>query len=61
MFDMRWPWIIIEDGAGHALHYFMAILNSKLAAYHLQGVCPPKLSGYIEFSYLYNADAGQGY
>ncbi|MGO8898001.1 MAG: Eco57I restriction-modification methylase domain-containing protein [Isosphaeraceae bacterium] len=46
----RCPSIIIEDGSGHALHYFMAILNSKLAAYHLQGVCPPKLSGYIEFS-----------
>ncbi len=46
----RCPSIIIEDGAGHHLNYFMAILNSKLAAYHLQGVCPPKLSGYIEFS-----------
>ena len=46
----RCPSIIIEDGAGHHLNYFMAILNSKLAAYHLQGVCPPKLSGYVEFS-----------
>jgi hypothetical protein len=44
------PSIIIDDGAGHHLNYFMAILNSKLGAYHLQGVCPPKLSGYIRFS-----------
>ncbi len=44
------PSIIIGDGGGHHLNYFMAILNSKLGGYHLQGVCPPKLSGYIRFS-----------
>lgn len=28
----------------------MALLNSKLAAYYLRGVCPPKLGGYTRFT-----------
>ncbi|MBI3461715.1 MAG: Eco57I restriction-modification methylase domain-containing protein [Planctomycetes bacterium] len=46
----RCPAIIIEDLAGHELTYILAILNSRLASYHLRGACPQKLSGYIEFS-----------
>lgn len=30
--------------------YLLGLMNSKLAACYLKGVCPPKLNGYIEFS-----------
>lgn len=46
----RCPAVIIEDLRGHDLMYFLALLNSRLASYHLRTVCPPKLSGYVEFS-----------
>jgi len=46
----RCPAIIIDELMGHRLLYILAVLNSKFASYHLRCVCPPKLSGYIEFS-----------
>jgi len=33
--------------------YLLGLLNSKVVAYYLRSVCPPKLSGYIRFSATY--------
>jgi len=44
------PAIIAENLGGHFLNYVLGVLNSKLASYHLRGVCPPKLSGYLKYS-----------
>ena len=44
------PAIIAENLGGHDIKYLLGLLNSTLASYHLRGVCPPKLSGYLKFS-----------
>jgi len=44
------PAIIAENLGEHCLNYVLGVLNSKLASYHLRGVCPPKLSGYLKYS-----------
>lgn len=46
----RCPSIILENRTKHSPLYFLAILNSRLATFHLKAVCPPKLHGYIEFT-----------
>lgn len=46
----RCPAIIIEDAKSHELNYFLGLMNSRLVSYVLKGLCPPKLSGYVEFS-----------
>jgi hypothetical protein len=45
----RCPSVILENLRGHSECYLFGILNSRLSSAHLKGVCPPKLSGYIEF------------
>lgn len=45
----RCPSVIIENLLGHSRDYLLGVLNSKLITTHLKGVCPAKLSGYIEF------------
>ncbi len=44
------PGVIIQDGRGQTHHYFLGILNSSLASYHLKSVCPAKLGGYTRFN-----------
>ncbi len=44
------PAIIAENIGNHDIKYLLGLLNSTLASYHLRGVCPPKLSGYLKFS-----------
>jgi len=44
------PGIIFNESMEYSPFYFLAILNSKLATYHLRMVCPPKLSGYCRFN-----------
>jgi hypothetical protein len=44
------PAIIGENFGQHDVNYVLGLLNSKLASYHLRGVCPPKLSGYLKYS-----------
>ncbi len=46
----RCPAIIPENLDGHHTNYLLGILNSRLTTYYLRIACPPKLSGYIEFS-----------
>lgn len=46
----RCPCIILEQGSRLNEAYLLGLMNSKLAACYLKGVCPPKLNGYIEFS-----------
>jgi hypothetical protein len=45
----RCPSVIVDDLRGHSRDYLFGILNSKLITAHLKGVCPAKLSGYVEF------------
>ena len=44
------PSVILKEPGNHSRSYFLGLLNSRLATYHLCGVCPPKLSGYTRFS-----------
>ncbi len=44
------PSVILTAQANYSRSYFLGLLNSRLATYHLCGVCPPKLSGYTRFS-----------
>jgi type I restriction-modification system DNA methylase subunit len=46
----RCPCVILNGLENYSQSYFLGLLNSKLATYHLKAVCPPKLQGYIEFS-----------
>jgi hypothetical protein len=46
----RCPCIIIENKQNHSDSFFLGLLNSKLATYHLKSVCSQKLHNYIEFS-----------
>lgn len=46
----RCPSVILENPAGHDFNFFVGVLNSSLASYYFRGVCPPKLSGYVEYS-----------
>ncbi len=46
----RCPCVILENLEGCSAHYFLGLLNSKLATFQLKAVCPPKLNNYIEFS-----------
>ena len=46
----RCPSVVLENPSGHDFRFFLGVLNSSLASYYLRGVCPPKLSGYVEYS-----------
>ena len=44
------PAIILNNDCPYEGKFLLGLLNSRLLAFHLRAVCPPKLSGYTRFS-----------
>jgi len=44
------PGIIHDDEGPYSQEFLLGLLNSRLLAFHLRTVCPPKLSGYRRFT-----------
>jgi len=47
------PSFVLHSADEETWMYLLGLLNSKVVAYYLRSVCPPKLSGYIRFSATY--------